>query len=269
MLVRLVVACLFAFSPAHSYSNDSQVYLTFFERYQTLAKNFDVGVTELYADDARITSVRKVSDSEEQTLRFGGVKWKQLITDSIEFSRQLGDINEFSGITVSIEEGTTNIRAKIRANRYSRIKCFNDSNYYMTLERRPGNEIKIVEEYMESPLTSMCEEIPEKVLTLLLQATTKYMENLLPIEIDENTSLEDASSVDRTLVLEYVLVNSSSTEIDSEAFAENTSSFVIQRTCSLPNFKPILDQGGTVSYRYLGKDRVPVLNVNVDKNSCI
>lgn len=65
-----------------------------------------------------------------------------------------------------------------------------------------------------------------------------------------------------------MLVNYLSSELDAVALEQNLRPMVTQQTCTAPNLKPVIDQGGSVSYRYNGKDQKQILAIVIDKNSC-
>ena len=86
-------------------------YLKFFKDYQSLGDNFDTAVIQLYSDDANIIVVRKMPDGVERTLKIDGLKWKQMIADTMEIAKQRGDKSEFSDIKVVVEKDKAKITA--------------------------------------------------------------------------------------------------------------------------------------------------------------
>ena len=264
MSLNTTAALLIIILSSATHAADKSDYLNFFEKYQALGNSFDPAIGDLYSDEAKITAIRKMPDGIEQTLKIEGGKWKQILVDSMELGKKRGDKSEFSKINISVE---TN-RAKITANRYATVKCFNDSSYYMIIENTAHNELRIVEEFMESPLQSTCANTPKNDIALVLQASAKMINKQLPLMVDSDTKLEKISAEGKTLIYHYVLVNFLSSELDAEALESNLKPATIQQTCTMSNMKPIIDQGGTVSYRYNGKDQKQVLEINIDKRSC-
>lgn len=256
-----LLICLF--STATHASSESE-YIEFFERYQALGDSFDVEVAELYSDEANIIAIRKMPDGIEQTMKVEGKKWKKMISDSMELGKQRGDRSEFSNVKVSVNEN----RAKVTANRYATVKCFNDSRYYMIIEKGGNKKFQIVEEFMESPLQSSCTNKPSNDISLVLQTSVKMINKQLPIMVDSDTKLEKTSSEGNTLIYHYVLVNYLSTELDPLALEQNLRPMVTQQTCTMPNLKPVVDQGGSISYRYTGKDQKQIIAIDIDKSSC-
>lgn len=240
-------------------------YLKFFTKYQSLGDNFDTAVTQLYSDEAKIIGARKMPDGIERTLNIEGKKWKQMISDSMDIGKQRGDKSEFSNIKIVVDKD----RAKITATRYATIKCFSDNRYYMIVREGQSGTLEIVEEFMESPFQSKCANTPKNDLALVLKGSVKTINRQLPIMVDDDTKLEKTSSEGNTLIYHYVLVNYVSTELDADELERNLRPMVTRQTCSMPSFKPVIDQGGAVLYRYNGKDQKQILEMNIDKKACL
>ncbi len=264
MNFKIISALLVILISSVAQASEETAYLKFFEKYQTLSDNFDMAVSELYSDEAKITAIRKMPDGIEQTMTVDGKRWKQMLIDTMELGKQRGDRSEFSDIKVLVQ----NNRAKVTANRYSTIKCFNDSRYYMTIEKGNNKELKIIEEFMESPLQSSCANSPKDDISLVLQATVKMINKQLPVMVDSDTQLEKTSSEGNKLIYHYVLVNYLSEELDAAALDQSIRPMVVQQTCTMTNLKPVVDQGGSISYRYSGKDQKQILEIVIDKSSC-
>lgn len=152
-----IVLCLLFFIPTLSLAETPQA---FFARYVQLGANFDIAVIDLYADDARITSLRRYPNGREQSMRLDGVKWKSVIAQVMSTARGRGDVSEYSAIQM-LEDGD---RIKIRANRYSVLKCYTDSRYYMTIAPANDGRWQIVEEHMEIQTQSECPAANEGVV---------------------------------------------------------------------------------------------------------
>lgn len=263
-IIRISTYLIILFSSATHAAQESE-YLKFFNKYQSLGDHFDTAVSQLYSDEAQIIAIRKMPDGIEQTMEVKGKKWKQMIIDLMEIGKQRGDKSEFSNIKIIVE----NNRAKITATRYATVKCFNDSRYYMIVEKENNGELKIVEEFMESPSQSKCANTSKNDLSLVLQGSVKMINKQLPIMVDSDTKLLKTSSDTSTLIFHYVLVNYLSTELDTAVLEQNLRPMLIQQTCTMPNMKPVLDQRGSISYSYNGKDQKQIITINVDKSSCM
>ena len=124
----------------------------FFRDYVELGENFDTSIANLYLDSAIIRNLRRYPNGSEKSMQLTGAQWKALITKVMPVAKARGDKSTFSRIIISIDGK----QAKIKANRYSNIKCYTDTGYFMIIERQPDSKYKIVEEYMESQPNSDC-----------------------------------------------------------------------------------------------------------------
>lgn len=258
--IPVLLTCLFS---AATYATTEAEYTNFFNKYQALGHNFDVSFTKLYSDEANITVIRKMPDGINKTLNIKGKKWKEMITDSIEFAKQRGDKSEFSNVNIKVNDN----RAKITANRYSTIKCFNDNNYSLAIEKGIDNKLQIVEEFIESPLQSSCTD-KKNDIPLLLQGVVKVTNKQLPVMVDSDTRLDKVSSESSTLIFHYTYIKLLSTEFDVAVLEQNLRPLFNQRSCTKPNLKPIIKQGASISYRFSGKDKKQILTIDVNANSC-
>lgn len=235
----------------------------FFEKYQSLTSAFDVTVIQLYADDATITGARKGPDGKEETMTITGQQWKNIIISSMDNAKKVGDHSKYSDINIDVESNT----AKITATRYSSVDCFTDKRFSMVVEASGNDQLKIVEQFMESPVQSNCEEQPGD-LTEFLQTTVKMINQQLPAEIDAETRLIKTSSDGSNLRYHYVLFNHTTATIATEDAKARLAPLTVQQSCNSPNLRPILDQGGSLTYIYNGIDQVQIVKLDVDKSAC-
>lgn len=124
----------------------------FFEKYITLGDAYDPGLAELYADSAIIRSSRRYPDGQQRVLELSGTKWKALLIASLPLAKARDDKSTYMNVQIT----TTAATARISATRYSELKCYTDTGYYMVIERRPDAEYRIVEEYSETQPQSNC-----------------------------------------------------------------------------------------------------------------
>lgn len=75
-----------------------------------------------------------------------------MVTNLMPLAKIRGDRSTYTNIKISVEGA----RAKIKADRYSVIKCYTDTGYYMIVERQPDERYLIVEEYLETQPQSDC-----------------------------------------------------------------------------------------------------------------
>ncbi|MCG8518809.1 MAG: hypothetical protein MI794_12530 [Pseudomonadales bacterium] len=118
----------------------------FFDHYVALGDAFDKDIVNLYADDAVIRSYRAYPFGFERNMELTGVQWKDLVSQVMPLSKLKGDRSLFSDISITnLDDGY-----RIEANRYSVLKCYTDSGYYMVIKYMDDGDLRIVEEYFET-----------------------------------------------------------------------------------------------------------------------
>jgi len=259
-MIGLIFLCL-AFQAHAAEENE---FKAFFSEYETLDSQFDIALANLYSDEAKVIGVRLMPDASEKTVTFDGKKWKQLIVDLMVVAKEAGDNNKFSNIAIS-ENGDG---AKITATRYSPRKCYEDKDYYMVVKRNAEGRIEIIEEFSKSPQQSKCENPTGDDLALTLQAISIRLGKQLPVMLDTDTRLEKISAEGHVLTYQYELVNFASGQLDAPALEAALKPSVVKLACATSNMKSIIDQGGTIFYRYNGNDKVQVVEILVNKESC-
>jgi len=145
------IICLLVASTSHAANNAE--FLEFFNEYQRLISEFDVSVNKMYADEAKIMGARKKPDGTEESMTIDGARWKTIILSSMERAKKIDDRSDYSQVVVDVNGD----EAKISANRYSHVDCFNDKRFYMVV-KAIDNQLQIVEQFMETPAQSSCEE---------------------------------------------------------------------------------------------------------------
>jgi hypothetical protein len=93
---------------------------TFFARFVEISHAFDPAVADLYADEARIVSVRKYPHGAERTLQMPGVEYKALLRSAMPLAKARGDTNTYADISYQ-RQGA---RVWVRATRYSALKQY-------------------------------------------------------------------------------------------------------------------------------------------------
>ncbi|MEM7196004.1 MAG: hypothetical protein AAF402_13725 [Pseudomonadota bacterium] len=257
-----LTVCVFLISQTGISSADE--YLEFFQLYESKWREFDPSVVDLYSDDATIIAVRNMEDGVEQTLKIDGTRYKELAVSTMDLARRRGDSSEYSNVRV---ESTGNA-AKISATRYSTVKCFEDPNYYMVVERQTNGVLLIIEEYAESISISRCEDIPASDIDRLLQGVARITNEQLPVMVDSETRLESVTAEEKHLIFRYVLVNYDASEIDPDRLYGLLGEAVVQQSCSMINLKPAYQQGAIVVHRYVGKDELAILDIEIGKDNC-
>lgn len=259
-----VVSLLFALSSHSTKAEEPGKFDTFFSEFETLNHQFDIAVAERYSEQAKITGIRVQPDGSEKTTVFDGKKWKQLIRDLMALAKERGDTSQYSNIKVAVDGDT----AKITASRYSALKCYQDNDYYLVV-KASDERMEIIEEFSKAPQQSACENAPkEDDLALILRATVLAVSKQLPVMLDSDTKLETITSEGAVLSYQYALVNFLSTDVDTLALNAGLTTTLVKQACSSPGLKSILEKGGTLSYRYYGKDKVQVAELRIDIKNC-
>lgn len=237
----------------------------FFNQYIQLGNNFDSSISNLYSDNAVVHTKRTGPDGKVQELKMTGMQWKDLIQKAMPAAKSRGDVSKYSNVKYS----TDGHKVKIKADRYSVLKCYSDIGYYMVVEKQ-GDEFKIIEEYSESQVASSCKEVKVDGLTDLMRLTKKQLDPHLPIEIDDDTRLDSVNIKENTFEYQYTLVtvDLQADAIDKDSFNQTMQPIVVQQSCTMPNLRPLIDQGAVISYVYNDKNGNVVTEISVDKGSC-
>ncbi len=148
----VIMFMLISIGTAHAQDADVNSAKEFFRNYVELGENFDVSIPELYSDTAIIMSLRKYPNGVEKPMQLTGTQWKTLVAKAMPLAKARGDKSTFSQVIISIDGK----RAKIKANRYSNLKCYTNTGYFMIIERQPDGKYRILEEYMETQPNSDC-----------------------------------------------------------------------------------------------------------------
>lgn len=142
-IVKLFCIVIWLFS---SVLHASQSPDELFEHYNELAVKFDPSLGSLYFDDAKIHAYRIYPHGLERVMEFSGVKWKNMMPQIMRMSGAKNDISRYSNIVISnLESGY-----KIKADRYSELKCYTDTGYFMIVKPNANGELLIAEEYFET-----------------------------------------------------------------------------------------------------------------------
>jgi hypothetical protein len=92
----------------------------FFARFVEISHAFDPAIADLYADEARIVSVRRYPNDAERTLEIKGAEYKSLLRKVIPIAKARGDTNTYADVSYQ-RQGA---RVWIRATRYSALKQY-------------------------------------------------------------------------------------------------------------------------------------------------
>lgn len=93
-----------------------------------------------------------VAHGSERSIEMRGTGWKQLIRQTMPLAKARNDRGTLEKLRFEkVEEGL-----KIRADRYSFMRCYWDRNYFMVIVRENDKVIRVVEEYAETQPQSDC-----------------------------------------------------------------------------------------------------------------
>lgn len=264
--IYYAVIVLFLVSFAHpAFANDDKEARYFFDQYITLSDNFDVSVASMYSDNAKIHAYRQTAQGLERILEMTGTQWKELVVKIMPQAKEEGDINKYTNITLSVKGDTI----RIKADRYSVLKCFTDNGYYMLIERDESKEFKIIEEYIETYPQATCGgTVKDENLKTLMKRNKKKLKAILPLMLDSDTKLENVKTKKNLFQYQYTLVNYTNEDLDVAAFETALTPIVTNQACTTPDIKQMMDKGATISFSYKGKDGKEVSTMNVTSADC-
>ncbi len=148
----LIIALSSVVVSARGAAADAAPARAFFAQYIDLSDKYDDKVANLYSDSAVIRSFRRYPHGLERSMQLSGSQWKTLVMKVMPLARAQGDRSTYSNVEVSMNA----TKVKIKANRYSVLKCYTDTGYYMVIERQSNGAYLIVEEYSETQPQSSC-----------------------------------------------------------------------------------------------------------------
>jgi hypothetical protein len=112
---------LAAVAPAHSVADAPERRAQqLFAHFVQLAHAFDPALADLYADEARIVSVRQYPSGPDRTFELRGTEYKALIREAMPLAKARGDLNTYANLSYQ-REGA---RVWIRATRHSVLKQY-------------------------------------------------------------------------------------------------------------------------------------------------
>jgi hypothetical protein len=93
---------------------------TLFARFVHISHTFDPAVADLFADEARIVSVRKYPNGLERKLEMKGAEYKALLREVMPLAKARGDISTYTDVSYQPDGA----HMRIRATRYSTLKQY-------------------------------------------------------------------------------------------------------------------------------------------------
>ena len=172
------------------------------------------------------------------------------------------DTSTFSNIKL-VEVGDA---VKLTANRYSKLKCYTDMKFYLVLKNGPSGSLEIAEEHSQTRSLSICRD--QNPTPLIKTVARKYI-GKLPIMADAVSRLDSVLVRKTRLLYNFTLVNVAKREVDAEAFTAAIRSGVVSQACMRPDFRPILDNGASIIYRYNDERDKHVARIKVTEWDCL
>lgn len=126
--------------------------LQFFDRYVKLGDAFDPALADLYRDESRIQARRKVGVGNDRLMDVTGAQWRPLVRNAMPAAKARGDSARFTNVRAE-PQGE---RTRVRAERYSLLKCYTDKDFYVVIARDREGKLYIAEEFSETQANSSC-----------------------------------------------------------------------------------------------------------------
>lgn len=233
----------------------------FFDRFVRLERGFDPAVFDLYADDAELTMNRIGPDGQTKPFRLTGAQFKAIGRKTLAFSQARGDTNDYSNPRFSeTAEGVT-----ITVARRSNLKCFTDDAHQLELRKKPSGGFEIKAEKGLSRSLSAC---PDEDLKPLMVELLRPIRGRLPLQVDEDTRLDQVTESDSALTYVFTLVTVGPGELDSTVFGPQMKQTLKVQACLNAPFRKFLDNGGILGYDYRTRDGQPLYAVSLTELDC-
>lgn len=235
-----------------------------FDDYAARWQRLDPNVAELYEDDARIEATRHVKGAAKD-VKVTGKLWKATLNTLLPSLRMVGDRIVFSNVRMEMQGA----QVRVYAQRYSVSRCFNDARHYTDFARSKDGPLRIVAELSETSAESQCGLGAGKSLDQRLDELAGQVAHAVPLRIDDDSKLDAVRRAGRQLQYDMVLTKVALAEIDRDRLDQALRKRVQADTCKKGQaLRAVLDDGGTVHYRYFDRDRAPLLELTVAAASC-
>jgi len=261
--IKFVLAIFILLSSQHALAASEKEAAAFFQNYVNLSEDFNVSVKDLYADDAKIHTYRRYPDGLQRAAEMTGKEWKELLEKVMSIAKKKGDISEYKNATFSLDDS----KVTIKADRYSTLKCYTDTAYYMVI-RKDKSGLKIIEEYSETQPQSDCISKSNRNLKLLLSNAENQIKGYLPLMVDEETRLDAVKITNDTFYYIYTLVKVSPGEFNSNKLTEILKPILLDQSCNTQNLQPLVNAGATIAYKYKNKKGKMITTININRGDC-
>ena len=125
----------------------------FFEEFAEMVNGYDQGVADLYAEEAKISTLRTDAEGGPQRVNHHALKWKRIMILAMQLGKIRKDRTDFTVTGVTGEgEGVF----KVKADRHSHLLCYTDKGYFQRVRRQADGSFRIIGEYLETQERSDC-----------------------------------------------------------------------------------------------------------------
>lgn len=133
-------------------NNKKETPNNFFKRFVELYQSYDISVSNLYSDNARIKNNRIYPLGIKKNNEITGSRYKSITKSALPLARKENDMSKYSNVRIS----KIGNNYKITADRYSTIKCYTDKNFYLVIKPLIDSGFTIIEQFTESPAMAEC-----------------------------------------------------------------------------------------------------------------
>lgn len=99
------------------------------------------------------------------------------------------------------------------------------------------------------------------------EAAARELRKQLPMKVDDVTTLQDVSSVGKTLIYEYKLFMSSGM-VDKGEFRSTMRAQLVNNACQKEEMKSKIDGGAMYTYKFLGIDGSIIATIKISASDC-
>ena len=110
--------------------------------------------------------------------------------------------------------------------------------------------------------------VSNKAQNFAVSTLAEEVNKKTPQMVDQETELYKAVAVGSNLQYHYKLVNYSKAQLDTAFFEQNMKKQLYSSTCENEKLKPLLSLGASVSYYYVDKNAVALVDFLVSPEDC-
>jgi len=226
--------------------------------WQTMVERGNAGdptSLDLMTSDGVLETVRTEASGETRTLELPFAKLRPIWPQTMMIARMRGDIDEFRD--VRIEEDGEGWR--IRAVRYSQLKCTDDPNYTATVVRE-DDAWKVGRISTATVAETQCAPSIETARGIAARIVTEIAP-LTPLTLDADTRLDSIEADGAALTYRQTLVTTPASEV--EQIGDVFLPILTKQVCTNPPTKLLVHHGGTTQFVYVTNDGEKTLEFEV------